>query len=330
MPAGKWYRRKGKRRSRGPTGSSLNAAWKRNNRKAKGGLVKRTAQANRREIKKIKGQRDVKAQNGYAAVYIAGQASFTEGQGNLTRVVVDNQGTLSNMVPTIPDTFACNLLELHDGDTENACTSVIMKSLAVQCWAEADSSSAWSQIHYLLVLDRSADQVPANLSPDILFHPDVGGPTGYNEGLALSYVNTRNVSLKDKTKRFAILAHKKITLGSEAYQVRTGNSVPVISTTAAQAPTGGTYYGNTVNNVAPGTNDMTVLTTARSGPTCGKTTLFVKSPYKLEYDWSVDPPTNLPTNQTIYLYAYQIGTDMANNPANAGFYFRANFRYIDP
>lgn len=324
MPGKKKYRfwKKGRRDHHART---IQSAWRyRNRRKTRGSLIARTTQANRQAIKNIKKQIDVKVKNDQLC---AQGDDFKSGQGNNAAITVNNLGQFSVVGPPVAQiTLAVNLLQLTQGPAQNQMIGnrVRMKSLAVQVWAEANDSVPWQQLHLLLVLDREANNAPANLTPDILFTPKYAGtPTNYAGGLAINYVNPMNVSKTDKSKRFNILARKKITLGSPGYKVQAYQTNAITTTAAGVSPD---VYGNVTQAV----NDIDgVCTGTRGGPPYGKTTLFTKAPFNIEYNPDAADDTQLPVNQTIYLYAYTLGRAISGNMNAPRFWFKANYRFTD-
>lgn len=301
------------RKRRGRAASTLQSAWRQRNRKRKGGLVARTAVANRRAIKQIKSEIEVKEANGHLAPV---GAQFSSGQGNTTAVLVDQLGTMTNMTPPIPDTFACNLISLDGGVGANEMIGkqIVMKSLAVKCQVQSDTRSAACTYHLYLIHDTEPQAAPLNLNGEILSLPAIGAPPA-PFGLSLAFRNKSNVG---KGKRVRILDHKVVHLSSCGY-IQVGQTVPVMTQVAS---------GSIMRAAYPEYNHNSNCTNGRSS---AEVTLFSKAPFKFEF--AANAAAQLPVNQTIYLYAYQHGlggmTSLANQP-NSTLFFRANLRFTDP
>lgn len=301
------------RKREGRAASTLQSAWRRRNRKRKGGLVARTAVANRRAIKNLKSDIEVKEANGHLAPV---GSEFSSGQGNTTPVIVDDLGTMTNMTPPIPDTFACNLISVDGGTGANEMIGkqIVMKSLAVKCQVISDTRSASCTYHLYLIHDTEPMAAPLNLHDEILQLPQLGGVIPAPYGLSLAFRNKANVG---KGKRVRILDHKVLHLSTCGY-IQNGQSVPAMTQVAAggvMRPLYGVFNHN--NNCTNGRSSAEV-------------TLFSKAPFKFEFAANAAAVT--PVNQTIYLYAYQHGMGglTLNEQPNSTLTFRANLRFTDP
>lgn len=300
--------------------STIQRAWRQRRRRRQGGLVARTALANRRAIRRVKSEIEVKEANGNPSV-VGDQ--FESGQGNLSEVIVDQLGTMTTMAPPIPDTFACNLISLNGGvgADEMLGKQITMKSLAVKCFVESDSRSARTTYHLYLIHDTSATEAPLNLNGDIIKMPALGAPPA-PYGLALGFTNKSNVG---KGKRVRILDHKVVHLSCVAHLINENQVLPIV-TAAAPPPPAVPHYGNTTRAqyMDVGCNNNTT-----NGSSAAEVTLFSKAPFKFEF--ADNGAAQLPVNQTIYLYAYQYGLGgyATGSQPQARLFYRANLRFTD-
>lgn len=314
---------KAKRRfgSRRNAAKSIQAAWRDKKRRHQS-LLQRTALANRRQIKKIAGDREPQEKNDSPAM----NPDFESGQGNIIALKVNNHGLIIPATGAPVANFACNLIELSAGidDDEFTGAEIIMKSISVKCLVENDNVTPMATTHFYLVHDSQPNAAPLALLDDILMRPGITA-TGYippPHGLLMSFTNKKNVG---KGKRIQILDHKWVSVSSEAYKVN-GNSVPAIVT--APAGTAPNVYGNVTRATY---NDTSVLSLARGAPPSALCTLYSQAPYKFIFESSGASVT--PTNQTLYLYAYTYGANYvpgAGQQPQSSIWFRANLRYIDP
>jgi len=306
------------RKRRSGAARTLQSAWRRRRRRRAGGLVAKTARSNMRKLKLLKGNVEVKEAN-TAVAAIADD--FAEGQANVTAIVVDHFGTMTNMAPPIASTLAVNLLVFTGGTGENEYIGrqVTMRSLAVKCQIEHDTRSSRAVYHLYLIHDNEPSAAPLNLSGDILKLPATGGvPAPY--GLSLAFHNKTNVG---KGKRVQILDHKRVVICAPAYTAN-GQTVPAIITTQGGTPPD--QYGNTTRL------QYTHLNTASNavcGDSAAEVTLFTKAPYRLEFD--ANAADSIPSNHAIYLYAYQygLGAYVQDTQPNSSLMFRANVRFTD-
>lgn len=306
------------RKRRAGAASTLQSAWRRRRRRRAGGLVAKTARSNMRKLKMLKGSVEVKEENTNVASL---NTEFAEGQANVVAIVVDHFGTMTNMQPAIPDTFACNLLKFNGGVGENEYIGkqITLRSVAVKCQIEHDNRSSRSVYHLYLIHDNQPDDAPLNLHDEILKLPATGQvPAPY--GLSLAFHNKTNVG---KGKRVQILDHKRVVISAPTY-THNGQTVPAIVTNP-----GGTApdtYGNTTRLQYI---DLNSSSNCVSGDSAAEVTLFTKAPYRLEFDENAAGQTA--KNHAIYLYAYQYGLGgyVQDTQPNCSLMFRANIRFTD-
>ncbi len=210
-------------RVRRKDGSSytLKTAWKKRNRRAKGGLVARTAQANRKQIRDINRKIETKViqsvgctvANAYGGQYIRPTAVDTQGEA------IGDPGT--------PPLIVRPFYGMGNGDLQSQRTGsfVNMKNLTYKIQWDAAVGIA-SRVGCLIVLDRNPTPVGGANAPSLNGVAGADGTilTGPASRQYLRYQDLDNCS--GPNCRFKVLKHLKGLVSSST--VDSGSSAPTL------------------------------------------------------------------------------------------------------
>lgn len=196
-------------RQRGRAASTIGRAWRRRKARRSGGLVARTAVANRRNIRRINRSIETKM----IELPTATPANAWAGQ-NLVRIQVDSNGFDSiSLSPCVLKPFS----ELAQGDTAAQRTGdwVKVKSLTYKIFFNSIGGllPETNMVGCFIVLDRDPKNVVVpNLTGVVAATPDAGTLTGGNSQLI--HLRYQNMLTCGKTQRYKVLKHIKVRVQS--------------------------------------------------------------------------------------------------------------------
>lgn len=318
------FRRSGRRsygRAHHAAARSISRAWRIRKRR-KSSLLARTALANRRRIQRLSKDIETKVFDGTVASL---STQYQTGLANNDGVVVGADGRWLDIQSPSPypnGVFAVNLLGGLDtgaGANNRIGQWIHMRSLTLKYCLSADGRTADSWYGIMLVLDRQPTVAPTGLAQ--VLKRQTSQPFQGNDYM-LAF---QNLDTTGKEGRFKILYHKKHRMAARD-TTENGATVPPITTTAA----------GTTPDVYGDTNRMQYLALNSVGAmTGGRNTIYgsitLKTPYKIQY--GVRLASTVPQNQTIRLYAYQVGRFDENAPSAGGaqteLQWNGRFRFKD-
>jgi len=284
------YRRHGKFSSRRRSGrrsgaaTSISRAW-RSRKRRRTSLVSRTAQSNRRQIRRLNKAVETKvlqAEQATPAQQFAGQWS--------DRVQVDETG--QEVGAAIP--FAGDLLYCAQGvgQDQRIGAWIQLKSMTMHYCITTPSNLPTDDCWYELfvVLDREPLLGASLTGAAGVLSLETGAPPPNNK-LSLAF---QNLGTTGTANRFKILSRKKHRLSSAHASAQT---VPAITTVGIQGPP--VTYGNVTR---PAYDRYAFSQHPRSYPQYINGSINLKLSHKINYgpDVSVQP-----SNQTIRVFAFQ-------------------------
>lgn len=201
-----------RRKRRGASSSkTLKKGWKQRARRQKGGLVARTALANRKQIKRINKSIETKM----IELPTCTAANSWRGQ-NLVRISVDINGQdPASGAPLVMKPFA----ELSQGDTSAERTGdwVKVKSLTYKVFFESVTGllPETNRMGLIVVLDRQpTNSVIPSLTGVVPGTLDEGSLLGGNS--QLPHLRFQDMSTCGKTQRYKVLRHHRTNVQSFA------------------------------------------------------------------------------------------------------------------
>jgi len=196
-------------RKRYQASSTIGRAWRRRKARRSGGLVARTAVANRRNIRRINRSIETKM----IELPTATPANNWAGQ-NMVRIQVDSNGFDSLVAtPTVMKPFR----ELAQGDTSATRTGdwVKVKSLTYKIFFNSISGllPETNMVGCFFVLDREPNNtVLPSLVGIVAGTPDAGTLLGGNSQLI--HLRYQNMVTCGKTQRYKVLKHVRVRVQS--------------------------------------------------------------------------------------------------------------------
>lgn len=284
------YRGRHRRYNRSTAASTIQRGWKKKLKRRAGGLVSRTALANRRNINAMKKCVETKM---ISDVQITSTNTGPFSGQFVQNLVVDNVG--QDVAAALP--YSNDLLgglAQGTGSKDRIGAWIHLKSITMHYCITAPPRTPMQQAHFnILVVHDQEPNAASDLSQLLALQSAAPAPQNWTQ---LAF---QNLDTTGKNNRYKLLWRKTHVLSAEKLYVST--TVPPITQEAVGDVMRPGYQG-----------DYYVQGGSKEYPLCVYGTKTFKLQYKINY--GTDPTSVIPENQTIRVFAFQTAPIGWNQP----------------